>query len=218
MRNMPVLSDSSSSSPSSSNLNEGFKDARVPCGNVYGAGIRILGAGVILCCFMVLFLRRRNLKTIMASKSTVSEEGNEYQAEKKTVQSLDYETQYSEQQPLLPSQASQEPTLFETNLTNVRNLESVPASPISTYLPSSSPEPIPASEATSSTTATSGLKIDIPRRRSYTKTIVSGGAEIVEVELNGEIIVSPEGWRRHTRVFGGGVCKACEESEKRLSA
>ncbi len=38
------------------------------------------------------------------------------------------------------------------------------------------------------------------------------------VEVTGEILVSPEGWRRHTRVFGGGVCKACEESERRMSA
>jgi len=59
---------------------------------------------------------------------------------------------------------------------------------------------------------------DIPRRRSYTKTVgaMRGGNEGVEV--TGEIVVSPEGWRRHTRVFGGGVCKACEESERRMSA
>jgi len=50
-----------------------------------------------------------------------------------------------------------------------------------------------------------------PRRRSYTKNMPDGG------EVSGEIIVA-EGWRRHTRVFGGGVCKACEESERRMSA
>jgi hypothetical protein len=50
-----------------------------------------------------------------------------------------------------------------------------------------------------------------PRRRSYTKTMTDGA------EVSGEIIVA-EGWRRHTRVFGGGVCKACEESERRMSA
>ncbi|KAG9232827.1 hypothetical protein BJ875DRAFT_66504 [Amylocarpus encephaloides] len=37
---------------------------------------------------------------------------------------------------------------------------------------------------------------------------------MMEVEVQGEIIVA-EGWRRHTRVFGGGVCKACEESKSR---
>jgi hypothetical protein len=36
------------------------------------------------------------------------------------------------------------------------------------------------------------------------------------MEINGEIIVA-EGWRRHTKVFGGGVCAACEESERRLA-
>lgn len=51
-----------------------------------------------------------------------------------------------------------------------------------------------------------------PRRRSYTKASPDG-----EVTVSGEIIVA-EGWRRHTRVFGGGVCKACEESERRMSA
>jgi hypothetical protein len=50
-----------------------------------------------------------------------------------------------------------------------------------------------------------------PRRRSYTKTMADG------TEVSGEIIVA-EGWRRHTRVFGGGVCKACEESERRMTA
>jgi hypothetical protein len=51
----------------------------------------------------------------------------------------------------------------------------------------------------------------VPRRRSYTKNMPDGA------EVSGEIVVA-EGWRRHTRVFGGGVCKACEESERKLSA
>ena len=50
-----------------------------------------------------------------------------------------------------------------------------------------------------------------PRRRSYTKTTAGGG------EVSGEIIVA-EGWRRHTRVFGGGVCEACVESERKMAA
>ena len=50
-----------------------------------------------------------------------------------------------------------------------------------------------------------------PRRRSYTKMMSDG------TEVSGKVIVA-EGWRRHTRVYGGGVCKACEESERRLSA
>jgi len=57
-----------------------------------------------------------------------------------------------------------------------------------------------------------GPALDMPpRRRSYTKTTTAG------TEVSGEIIVA-EGWRRHTRVFGGGVCKACEESERSMSA
>ncbi|KAG9248618.1 hypothetical protein BJ878DRAFT_487592 [Calycina marina] len=51
----------------------------------------------------------------------------------------------------------------------------------------------------------------IPRRRSYTKTTVAGA------EVSGEITVA-EGWRRHTRVFDGGVCLTCVESERRMTA
>ena len=53
--------------------------------------------------------------------------------------------------------------------------------------------------------------VDFPRRRSYTKTTAGG------VEVQGEVMMA-EGWRRHTRVFGGGVCIACEESERRMTA
>lgn len=52
---------------------------------------------------------------------------------------------------------------------------------------------------------------DVPRRRSYTKTTPGG------VEVTGEVVLG-EGWRRHTRVFGGGVCMACEESDRRMTA
>ncbi|KAK6602603.1 hypothetical protein H4I95_06540 [Botrytis cinerea] len=53
-----------------------------------------------------------------------------------------------------------------------------------------------------------------PRRRSYTKPPNPLTNTPV---VNGEII-SGDGWRRHTRVFGGGVCEACAESERRMSA
>ena len=65
---------------------------------------------------------------------------------------------------------------------------------------------------------------DLPRRRSYTKThstsstsSTSSTGSTSSVTVTGEIIAS-DYWRRHTRVFGGGVCKACEESERRMSA
>lgn len=74
---------------------------------------------------------------------------------------------------------------------------------------------------------------ELPRRRSYTKTLSFSSTTsaapypsstttgtpasnfIKEASLTGEII-SGEGWRRHTRVYGGGVCVACEESQGRL--
>ncbi|KAF7895491.1 uncharacterized protein EAF01_009453 [Botrytis porri] len=49
------------------------------------------------------------------------------------------------------------------------------------------------------------------RHRSYTKPPNPLTNTPV---VNGEII-SGDGWRRHTRVFGGGVCEACAESERR---
>lgn len=50
------------------------------------------------------------------------------------------------------------------------------------------------------------------RPRSYEYTKSSGGVEVV-----GEVVVG-EGWRRHTRVYGGGVCLACLESERMREA
>lgn len=53
--------------------------------------------------------------------------------------------------------------------------------------------------------------LELQRRKSYTSKVASGVDE-----LNGEIVVA-EGWRRHTRVFGGGKpCQACEESERMM--
>jgi hypothetical protein len=68
---------------------------------------------------------------------------------------------------------------------------------------------------TSTSGSGSGSETDLPRRRSYTKTHSTSSNSSVTV--SGEVIAA-EGWRRHTRVFGGGVCKACEESERRMAA
>ncbi|KAI9742153.1 MAG: hypothetical protein M1818_004053 [Claussenomyces sp. TS43310] len=53
-------------------------------------------------------------------------------------------------------------------------------------------------------------ELPVPRRRSYTK-------DVEGVEVEGEIIVA-DGWSRHTRVYGGGVCQACLESERKALA
>lgn len=57
------------------------------------------------------------------------------------------------------------------------------------------------------------MEVPPPRRRSYTK-MKSQGAGEEELQIQEEIVVA-EGWRRHTRVYGGGVCLACAESERR---
>jgi len=54
--------------------------------------------------------------------------------------------------------------------------------------------------------------LDLQRRRSYPSK-ATGNVD----EASGEIIIA-EGWRRHTRVYGGGVCLACLESEERMRA
>ncbi|PQE11055.1 hypothetical protein CJF31_00000816 [Rutstroemia sp. NJR-2017a BVV2] len=61
-----------------------------------------------------------------------------------------------------------------------------------------------------------------PRRRSYTRphpnnTNPSSPHSPSYPDINGEILIG-DGWRRHTKVFGGGVCEACAESERRMSA
>jgi len=67
------------------------------------------------------------------------------------------------------------------------------------------------STSSESAPATWPLSPDIPRRRSYTKAVASNEGEI---KLEGEILET-ESWRRHTRVYGGGVCLACLESDER---
>lgn len=62
-------------------------------------------------------------------------------------------------------------------------------------------------------TSTNAGDVMVPRRRSYIKTLSNGS------EMSGEVVEAAGQWRRHTRVFGGGVCIACEESEsRRMSA
>ena len=124
--------------------------------------------------------------------------------------------------PIMASSSSQpekEPLISNNN--NDTGLESQSASPVSGAKPriQRPPQPPPftppmleQTEMTFSSFEPFEPAMEIPpRRRSYTKMMTDG------TEVNGEIIVA-EGWRRHTRVFGGGVCKACEESERRMSA
>ncbi|KUJ17921.1 uncharacterized protein LY89DRAFT_732629 [Mollisia scopiformis] len=177
---MPVLSESTASNhgdaPCSSSSSI-FSSPAMP---------HVLAAFVLISCVVILIRRRTSSNKLPPAQ----------------IEHFNDEKKYEYQEPLLRMPRPASPTLAETNLTNVRNLESVPSvSPSTSIVESFEPQQ-------------QQLQIDIPRRRSYTKTI---GVE-KEIEVTGEIVVSPEGWRRHTRVFGGGVCKACEESERRMSA
>ncbi|KFY41568.1 hypothetical protein V494_02906, partial [Pseudogymnoascus sp. VKM F-4513 (FW-928)] len=75
------------------------------------------------------------------------------------------------------------------------------------YPPSTSNPSTPPTTAGAGAPATPATE---PRRRSYAKT--AAGVEVV-----GEVVTG-EGWRRHTRVYGGGVCLACLESERMRAA
>jgi len=86
----------------------------------------------------------------------------------------------------------------------------LPFTPPMPDLPRESKFPVSGSFEPTSSSALSEMP---PRRRSYTKATVAGN----EIQVSGEIVVA-EGWRRHTKVFGGGVCEACAESERRMSA
>jgi hypothetical protein len=121
---------------------------------------------------------------------------------------------------MAPFSQEKEPLLHNQN-TNNPSPESQSASPMSEAQPRMPrpPRPIPFTPPMPAQTDLNFSSYESfepvmempPRRRSYTKTMTD------RTEVSGEIIVA-EGWRRHTRVFGGGVCKACEESEMRMSA
>ncbi|OBT47282.1 hypothetical protein VE00_02045 [Pseudogymnoascus sp. WSF 3629] len=68
----------------------------------------------------------------------------------------------------------------------------------------------PSTPPTTSATGAPATPATETRRRSY--TITAAGVELV-----GEVVTG-EGWRRHTRVYGGGVCLACLESERMRAA
>ncbi|KAF7874072.1 hypothetical protein EAF04_002744 [Stromatinia cepivora] len=82
------------------------------------------------------------------------------------------------------------------------------------FTPPSSLEPLPYSPIHGGISGSPSTETLPPRRRSYTKP---PNPLMNAPVVNGEII-SGDGWRRHTRVFGGGVCEACAESERRMSA
>lgn len=75
-------------------------------------------------------------------------------------------------------------------------------------LSSDFPQPTIGREEETSAREASGCSTP-PKRRSYT-TMQDG------IEVQGEIIVG-EAWRRHTKVYGGGVCLACLESEQKMT-
>lgn len=120
--------------------------------------------------------------------------------------------------PILASSPSQaEKGSLMSNSSSMGSAQSASFDPVAKPRIQRPPQPPPFTppmpEPTEMNFSSSEPAMDMaPRRRSYTKTMSDG------TEVSGEIIVAAEGWRRHTKVFGGGVCRACEESERRLSA
>ena len=124
------------------------------------------------------------------------------------------------QYPVMATSSEKEPLMNNNNSNNETTLpESQSAVPVSPAKPriQRPPPPLPFTppmleQSPTEMTFTSFEAMEIPpRRRSYTKIMTDG------TEVSGEIIAA-EGWRRHTKVFGGGVCKACEENDRRMTA
>ena len=100
------------------------------------------------------------------------------------------------------------------------------------------PSTLPTPPRRRSYTKTSTIPISPPAARAYTFPITADESEfqfgtgvtgvvdpnappaqlVMGIELAEEVIIAAEGWRRHTRVYGGGVCRACEESEEQMRA
>ncbi|KAL2263126.1 hypothetical protein VTK26DRAFT_8096 [Humicola hyalothermophila] len=116
----------------------------------------------------------------------------------------------------LPTRATSEPSLTET-ATSRRSETFFPASypPTSPLLPP--PPPISGEEAT----ASSFTPPSAPPEYQFVGG--PGGPGVLlsqqEIDLQGEIISvvdgAGHGWKRHTRVYGGGVCLACAAARGR---
>ncbi|KAJ8062442.1 hypothetical protein OCU04_008980 [Sclerotinia nivalis] len=117
-------------------------------------------------------------------------------------------------QPRSNNQSSTSSSDFITSPSSISTSPQTFSRPPPPFTPPSPLEPLPYSSIHGGISGSPSTETVPPRRRSYTKppNPLSNAPAV-----SGEII-SGDGWRRHTRVFGGGVCEACAESERRMSA
>lgn len=207
---MPVLSENESRDPS-----------------IY----LLLGCALIILC---IFLRQKSKHRIIMSgssstntSSSSDEKSQSHQPSPRIPHSKSPQQKSPTYQDFPPTLASQtqsfvsSPSIANQDFTS----QNFVSSPITYTKPQFPPAfPLPTSRSYDSATMPSNAEIptsktqssdpnvsaevELPRRRSYTKTTAQGTPLEGQIEMN-------ESWRRHTRVFGGGVCKACEESEER---
>jgi len=174
-----------------------------------GAPYLLLAFALLGICFIVMRRRRSTSTASLAQAPTYSEKDTEItqfrdekdiQEKKETSTAIEQSTTRIQRPPQPPPFTPPMPLVATQDLNFGMGMNA------SYYDSPTSDSPI---ISTFDSFETAGM--DVPRRRSYTKTTAGG------VEVQGEVVMA-EGWRRHTRVFGGGVCIACEESERRMTA
>ncbi|PQE25680.1 hypothetical protein CJF30_00000368 [Rutstroemia sp. NJR-2017a BBW] len=205
---MPVVTEHNTGSPpSSSSLFPGFFPVRY-----------VFLSGIFFLCVSIYIRRKR--RTATQYLFPPSREPSPIPAEK-TPSSISHS-------PEIPA-ASQSDVNFHPQAFTPAHSEprtTPPSIPLTFPLPTTSPEfshsPFPHHHNPSSSSPSHSTLPAPPRRRSYTRphpnnTNPSSLHSTPYPDLNGEILIG-DGWRRHTKVFGGGVCEACAESERRMSA
>lgn len=166
--------------------------------------------GFVVCCCIGIYMRRKERNMRMRLEGRNSRWPSMQQiVEEKEAMFFDQDRRYI-QGTHIPHPPQPPPFTVPTSIS-----QEIPLSNASYYdtneIYDDPPTYFEPASFTSSEPFESPFEFGLPRRRSYTKTTSQG------MEVSGEIVVG-EGWRRHTRVFGGGVCKACEESERRMTS
>lgn len=164
----------------------------------------------ILFCAIAIFAAVRLVKRSRASAVSAMK-GSE---EEKSTMAKNWEEKPAETRPYAPPQPWESMNFTQSPIQSFS--PTFPPYPMSSSFPpsfASLPQPTLSQEPTETSGRQSMADFAPPRRRSYTKNLPAEGE--VEVNMQGEIMIG-DGWRRHTRVYGGGVCLACLESEKKM--
>jgi hypothetical protein len=204
---MPVLSDVHQASASAKG--PGLTPWYIFNGSSYviTSPLTIFLLGIL--CFVAIMLRAQRAKNMKADNGQEAEgrKGHDGDGPPMNIVRFEDEKQGQGQEPMQPLNFSEQPSFLPAASYAMPedSLEGLEAwqEGFTTFEYTQSP----IEEMDGSSNDSSAANGSLPRRRSYTKTSGEG------VEVQGEILIM-EPWRRHTRVYGGGVCLACLESEQ----